>query len=787
MRSIALSLMVLAGLVTSAQGALIGVTPGLPLMFANVDGSNAYDAGSDLFSVDATPFLARTSPDEMSPDFDITVYPTGNPPSAQMTIRIHVDENGNLTGGDPNGPDFIVVGELTSNSVTYSGTLLTGEIKAFGFAESGDRDQFDFHFSLTGGELEELYGDSEIGVVMTSENSTFTGSFAVDFGGGPTKLNIGPYGSCPDAQITGTVYCDQTGAQLPVEGVTVTVSDSNNNPVGSAVTDQNGQYTIGELAPASYTVVVTPPQGTTPCSPETVSVNLDCGQTGTADFCLCDSCPDAQITGTVYCDETGVAVPIDGVRVTVYDSENNEVDWTVTDANGQYTIDELAPGAYSVVVTPLQGTTPCSPETVSVNLGCGQTGTADFCVCRENVCEEKICIKVICDQDGKPVKDAKIILWGPKGLLCGSTGEDGTKCFSGDKIKDGWYVVKVFAPSGYQLSGSCYYKFNLAECEMKEITVIACPKQVCEESVCVNVVVRDEDGDETPAADVSVKLWSYYTGNLYDKTNSEGEKCFTGYKIKPGSYKVTVTPPSGYRICDGEPNYKCFTLDKCEHKQLKFCIEKIPVCEESLCVNVYEDKNGQRLPVQGVKVVVWKKYFEKKGSTDSTGQVCFDEHVKPAEYYVKIEVPAGYESCDGKTCKKVCIDKCENEVVEFCLRKKQQSGGTQGCTPGYWKNHTHKWPSEYPKHADFDTVFGVNAFHPNITLYTAVKQGGGGVKALGRHAVAALLNAANPHVNYGMTPQEVIALVQAALAPGGDVEGTKNLLCKLNERGCPLN
>lgn len=109
----------------------------------------------------------------------------------------------------------------------------------------------------------------------------------------------------------------------------------------------------------------------------------------------------------------------------------------------------------------------------------------------------------------------------------------------------------------------------------------------------------------------------------------------------------------------------------------------------------------------------------------------------------------------------------------------------EGCTPGYWKNHTSAWQG-YTTGQDFDTIFGVNAFHPNITLLAALRQGGGGVKALGRHATAALLSAAHGGVYYPMTPDEVIDLVQDALAPGGDIEGTKNLFDAANNAFCPL-
>jgi len=92
----------------------------------------------------------------------------------------------------------------------------------------------------------------------------------------------------------------------------------------------------------------------------------------------------------------------------------------------------------------------------------------------------------------------------------------------------------------------------------------------------------------------------------------------------------------------------------------------------------------------------------------------------------------------------------------------------------------------YDPDDDYRDVFGVNATFDATTLLEALTQGGGGEKALGRHAVAALLNAANPDVSYRYTESEVIGIVQDAYATG-DFEGPKDLLEQENELFCPLN
>jgi hypothetical protein len=112
----------------------------------------------------------------------------------------------------------------------------------------------------------------------------------------------------------------------------------------------------------------------------------------------------------------------------------------------------------------------------------------------------------------------------------------------------------------------------------------------------------------------------------------------------------------------------------------------------------------------------------------------------------------------------------------------------EGCTPGYWKqpHHFDSWVGFEPGDS-FETVFGVNAFPGDPTLLEVLRQGGGGVKALGRHAVAALLNSA-AGLDFGLTTGQVIARFGDAVAPGApSIESVKNEFEELNEQGCPLN
>jgi hypothetical protein len=154
----------------------------------------------------------------------------------------------------------------------------------------------------------------------------------------------------------------------------------------------------------------------------------------------------------------------------------------------------------------------------------------------------------------------------------------------------------------------------------------------------------------------------------------------------------------------------------------------------------------------------------------------------------------------------------------------------QGCTPGFWKNHTGAWNSTSDSTVShllpfLTSPFGYNAavsnfnnqpffrygtspFSPGIfglpagpfqslsstlTLIGALNLGGGGFQALARHGTAGLLSSGS--VKYPYTPTQVLNGVRNAFLSGNanqvsttfpdgvltDIENANNL----NEQACP--
>lgn len=144
-----------------------------------------------------------------------------------------------------------------------------------------------------------------------------------------------------------------------------------------------------------------------------------------------------------------------------------------------------------------------------------------------------------------------------------------------------------------------------------------------------------------------------------------------------------------------------------------------------------------------------------------------------------------------------------------------------GCTPGYWKQcqHLDSWiPTGFKPWDAFNTVFGVSQYVDATGKPYTLLDVMGGVSGsmdkggkdknkmcsalpagyldnpmgrdpistnLGFHAVAALLNAAHPNVNFGYTSGDIINLFRSNYLT--KPAALKDSFEMLNERGCPLN
>jgi hypothetical protein len=397
--------------------ALLGVAPlaDLPFVDYNVSGSVNYNAATDLFSHNAIPI----SFDDVSESgfFDIT--------SSSLSVNILVDNTGFLPVIGYAGTDFVLTGDLDTDGdliPDYSGVLLTGEVTGFGHFDSGSStDTYDFRFAVTGGLLASRFDGKDIGMITTSEGSSFAGSFDESFSGlvkgalfGIPKQVTGEF-----ASLGGEKYLDDDGqlptaGSTPVEGVVIDlyednganagVYDAGDTFVATTETAVDGSYLFSGLFPGNYIVKEVVPAGSTSIGVSEYAVTLAAGDHFADDYDFYNYIERGSLGGVktyeyldCKCDKYGnpitstVTAPLAGVTVNLFldANDNGQLDpgegdvedilaTDVTDVSGAYFFDDLLPGAYIVQEVLQSGYVALTPAIVAVDVVAGTNAPVNF-------------------------------------------------------------------------------------------------------------------------------------------------------------------------------------------------------------------------------------------------------------------------------------------------------------------------------------------------------------------------------------------------------------------------
>ena len=124
----------------------------------------------------------------------------------------------------------------------------------------------------------------------------------------------------------------------------------------------------------------------------------------------------------------------------------------------------------------------------------------------------------------------------------------------------------------------------------------------------------------------------------------------------------------------------------------------------------------------------------------------------------------------------------------------------QGCTPGYWKQSQHfgSWTAPWAPGNAFSGPFTSPGSDAQVkrgrtsnnvsTQLSALNANQGYLAPLTRHTMAAVLNAANPNINYPFQAVNIINTYNAAVASGDAAfaDALKTVLANANEIGCPV-
>ena len=291
------------------------------------------------------------------------------------------------------------------------------------------------------------------------------------------------------ATLRGRVYADPEadcvfGPQdTPLAGVKIELLNDRDIVVATAFTGADGRYEFLNLAPGKYSIREIQPAGyfqggtlvgnaggvvrAQDLIGEILLTSAEIGD----NYDFCETIPSS-ISGRVYADPEGDCVfgpldqPLAGVRVDLLDANGRQVGTTLTDSQGRYKFDNLAPGAYAVrehqpsgyfqgstVVGSAGGVANGDIISQIVLVSATQAINYDFC----EQLPSSISGSVHADTDGDciaepgdiPLAGVTVQLLNGHGVVVATTLTDAQGRYRFDGLVPGAYSVREIQPAGY--------------------------------------------------------------------------------------------------------------------------------------------------------------------------------------------------------------------------------------------------------------------------------------------------------------------------------------------------
>ena len=452
----------------------------------------------------------------------------------------------------------------------------------------------------------------------------------------------------------------------PIPGAKVQVVDPAGNIIETAITDEHGAITKGDLTAGDYTIkVIEAPEEYKELPPDqiaTVEVNkvaqnifeLEKGK-GTLDVIVRDK---------------DTKDPIPGATVVIKDKDGNIIDTIITGDDGKVHKPDLPEGDYVVEVVEVpDGYTPPEPQDVTIEKD--KTSELIFEV-EKGVGDLDVIVR---DKDTKePIPGATVQIVDKDGTVIDTVVTDANGKIHKPNLPVGDYTIKVTeVPEGYAPPADQTATIKKNETTEKIFEV--------EKGVgTLDVIVRDKDTkDPIPGATVQIVDKN---GKVIDTVITDANGKIHKPNLPVGDYIVKVTKvPDGYTT----PTDQTATIKKNETTEKIFELEK---GVGTLDVTV-RDKNTKD-PIPGAKVQI----VDKKGNvidtiiTDENGRI-HKPNLPIGDYVVKvIEVPEGYTPPDNQnatikkneTTQKIFeLDK-EKGALEVIVRDKETKEPIPGAT-----------------------------------------------------------------------------------------------------------
>lgn len=479
----------IAGTVTDSvttnpiDGALVEVYSGPTLVgFANTDVNGDYSIpslapGSYTVTASATGYQSETVGASVTS-------------STTTTVDFALDPSPGIISGIVTDADTTL--PISGASVTvYSGTNIVGSAftDSNGFYEVADLNPGGYVVNASASGYQ---AQGKGAIVLAGNTST------VDFALVPIPGEIS--GTVTDAVTTN-----------PIPGATIQVFRGV-IPIASALTDSSGNYTIGNLAPDSYTVLAS----ASGYQSDSKGAIVSSGVTTTVDFALQ---PDpGTIAGTVT--DAVTTNPILGATVRVYSGQTLEGTAT-TDVNGDYSITGLAPGVYTVEASATDYQSASQGASVVSNV----TTTVDFALDPDPGAIEGTITDAV---SLAPIAGATVtVLQGV--TVVGSALTDANGDYSISGLAPGSYLV-VATATNYQtgFSGGIVTSNTITQVD---IALSPLPGSLS------GTVINSFNSDPIPGAVIAVYSGSTLVASTL--TDSNGDYSISG--LAPGNYNVTAS------------------------------------------------------------------------------------------------------------------------------------------------------------------------------------------------------------------------------------------------------